>query len=175
MSVPKAIAAAVRQKTTDVVAQMGFELCEVTFAKEPDAECWVLTLYIFHPDGVSIDDCESVSRAVDPIIDELDPIEEAYFLSVSSLGIDRAFVVTRDYERYLDKEIEIKLYAPLPPNTEDGERSAPRKAKDKGGSKKEFGGVLRAVDDETVTIESDGVLRAFQRSAIAKACPHIRW
>lgn len=72
-----------------VVTGMGYELDEVEFQKEQGN--WVLTLYIEHQDGRSatIDDCEAVSRAVDPILDEADPIEQAYYLSVSSIGIDR--------------------------------------------------------------------------------------
>ena len=75
-----------------VVTGMGYELDEVEFQKEQGN--WVLTLYIEHQDGRSatIDDCEAVSRAVDPILDEADPIEQAYYLSVS---------------------ITVKLYAPL--------------------------------------------------------------
>ncbi len=180
MSQAKHIESTVREGTTETVASLGFELCDVTFAQEADAEGWVLTLYIYRPDGVSIDDCEAVSRAVDPVIDQLDPIEEPYFLSVSSLGLDRPFAVTRDYERYLDKEIDIKLYAPVPvnPEGEEGGAQAPaakRKTKQKAASKKEFDGVLRAVDDASVTIESGGQIRVFSRSAIAKACPHISW
>lgn len=82
-------------KTTEIVdslvrgkiAEMGYELDEVEYVKEYGN--MVLTLYIDSENGVTIDDCEKVSRAIDPILDENDPIEEAYYLSVSSIGIDR--------------------------------------------------------------------------------------
>ena len=82
-------------KTTEVCEQlakalvesMGFELCDVEFVKEYGD--WVLTYYIDKEGGVTIDDCEAVSRAIEPILDENDPIEQEYTLSVSSLGIDR--------------------------------------------------------------------------------------
>ena len=91
-----------------VVSQMGYELDEVEFIKEHGN--WVLTLYIEKPDGtVTLDDCEAVSRAVDPILDEADPIEQAYYLSVSSIGIDRPLKKDRDYERNLGNKITAKL------------------------------------------------------------------
>lgn len=119
-----------------VVAGMGYELDEVEFIKEHGN--WVLTLYIEKPDGtVTLDDCEAVSRAVDPILDEADPIEQAYYLSVSSIGIDRPLKKDRDYERNLGNKITAKLYAPL-----------------KG--KKEYTGELIAFDENSFTIEVNG-------------------
>ena len=79
------------------VTALGYELYEVEYQKEFDN--WVLTLYIDHPDGVSLDDCELVSNAVDPVLDAADPIEQAYYLSVSSLGIDRPLKTDKDYKR----------------------------------------------------------------------------
>ena len=82
-----------------VVTGMGYELDEVEFQKEQGN--WVLTLYIEHQDGRSatIDDCEAVSRAVDPIL--------------SSIGSDRPLKKDRDYQRSLGSPITVKLYAPL--------------------------------------------------------------
>ena len=93
------------------VEELGYELCDVEFVKEYGD--WVLTLYIDRPGGVTIDDCERVSRAVDPILDEADPIEQQYFLSVSSLGLDRPLKKDADFQRNLGKRIEIKLFAPV--------------------------------------------------------------
>ena len=71
----------------ETVESLGFTLCDVEFAKEYGN--WVLTLYIDREGGVDLNDCERVSRAVDPILDREDPIEQTYYLSVSSLGLDR--------------------------------------------------------------------------------------
>ena len=114
------------------VTALGYELYEVEYQKEFDN--WVLTLYIDHPDGVSLDDCELVSNAVDPVLDAADPIEQAYYLSVSSLGIDRPLKTDKDYKRNIGKVMDVKLYAPL-------------------NGKKEFSGTLTAFDEETYTIE----------------------
>ena len=87
-------------KTTEIceslckekIESMGFELCDVEYQKEYGD--WVLTFYIDKPGGVTIDECETVSRAIEPILDEKDPIESEYVLSVSSLGIDRPQTMT---------------------------------------------------------------------------------
>lgn len=119
-----------------VVSRMGYELDEVEFIKEHGN--WVLTLYIEKPDGtVTLDDCEAVSRAVDPVLDEADPIEQAYYLSVSSIGIDRPLKKDRDYERNLGEMITARLYAPH-----------------KG--KKEYTGELIAYDPASFTLLVDG-------------------
>ena len=106
-------------KTTEIVdslvrgkiAEMGYELDEVEYVKEYGS--MVLTLYIDSENGVTIDDCEKVSRAIDPILDENDPIEEAYYLSVSSIGIDRPLKKDKDFERNMGKKLQVKLYAPI--------------------------------------------------------------
>lgn len=136
------------------VEEMGYELADVEFIKEADG--WVLTLYIVHENGIQMRDCENVSRAVDPIIEEADPIAEAYILSVSSLGIDRPFKKLRDYERAIGKEIEIHLYAPV-------------------DKKKRFEGVLTSADQDQVILATDGQEKIFERKTIAKACPVIRF
>ena len=93
------------------VEQLGYELADVEYGVEDGLN--VLTLFIYRPEGISLDDCETVSRAVDPILDEADPIEEAYYLSVSSLGLDRPLKKPRDFERKLGTEITVGLYAPI--------------------------------------------------------------
>jgi len=133
---------------------MGYELADVEFIEEMDG--WVLTLYLHHEDGIQMSDCEKVSRAVDPIIEEADPIADPYILSVSSLGLDRPFKKQRDYERAIGKEIEVHLYAPI-------EKS------------KYFEGVLISVDDEQITIDIKGSEKTFERKKIAKACLVIRF
>ena len=92
------------------IEQLGYTLCDVEFAKEYGN--WVLTLFIDQPGGVTIDDCEKVSRLVDPILDEADPIEQAYYLSVSSLGLDRPLKKDADFMRSIGAEVSVKLYAP---------------------------------------------------------------
>lgn len=82
----------------------------------------VLTFYIYRPEGVSLDDCEAVSNMLDPLLDEADPIAEPYYLSVSSLGLDRPLKKPRDYERRVGSEVKIGL---LPPWTAKRALQAP--------------------------------------------------
>ena len=119
--------------TESKVRELGYELYDVEYQKEYDN--WVLTLYIDSKDGISLDDCEIVSDAVDPILDEADPIEQAYYLSVSSVGINRPLKKDKDFQRSIGKTIDVKLYAPL-----------------KG--KKEFCGELVSFDAESFTVRT---------------------
>lgn len=142
----------VEQLLKQPVAELGFELCDVEFIKEYGD--WVLTLYIDKEGGVNIDDCERVSRAVDPMLDEADPIEQAYMLSVSSLGLDRPLKKDADYTRNLGKRIEIKLFAP-----KDG--------------KKEFKGELVSFDETNVVVRLEKGELTLERKAIALARPEL--
>lgn len=134
------------------VKNLGYELYEVEFQKEYDN--WVLTLFIDKEGGVDLDDCERVSNAVDPILDEADPIEQAYYLSVSSIGIDRPLKKDKDFQRNIGKKLDIRLYAPL-----DG--------------KKEFTGELISFDAESFTVKTDKGEKKFGRKACALVRPHI--
>lgn len=137
------------------IESMGFELCDVEYQKEYGD--WVLTFYIDKPGGVTIDECEEVSRAIEPILDEADPIESEYVLSVSSLGIDRPLKKTRDFERAMGQELEIKLYAPV-------------------SGKKQWIGTLTAFDADGFTVETEtGETRIFQKKDCALVRPNIRF
>ncbi len=136
----------------NTVTELGYELVDVEFQKEQTD--WVLTLYIDSSSGISLDDCERVSRAVEPVLDEADPIVQSYFLSVSSPGLDRPIKKDRDFERNIGKDIIVKLYA----------------AVDK---KKEFIGTLKEFDAQSFTIESKGNIRCFLRKDAASIKPHI--
>ncbi|MBR0507178.1 MAG: ribosome maturation factor RimP [Clostridia bacterium] len=137
------------------IEAMGFELCDVTYQREYGD--WVLTFYIDKPDGVTIDECESVSRAIEPILDEADPIDQEYVLSVSSLGIDRPLKKPRDFERAMGKELEIKLYAPQ-------------------NGKKQWIGMLTAYDADGFTVETEsGETLTVQKKDCALVRPNIRF
>lgn len=142
----------VEELVRPIVESLGFELCDVEFVKEYGN--WVLTLYIDRAGGVTIDDCERVSKAVDPVLDEADPVEQAYYLSVSSLGLDRPLKKDADFARALGKRIEIKLYAPV-------------------GGKKEYRGELGAYTAERVTLRTESGEVGFERKDIALARPEL--
>lgn len=123
-----------------------FELVDVEYVKE--GSNWYLRIYIDKPGGITIDDCEMVSRAFSDILDENDYIEDSYILEVSSPGLSRPLKKDKDFNRNIGKEVEIKLF----------------KSMDK---RKDFDGILKAYDADTVTIDEDGKEIVFNRNEIA--------
>lgn len=130
-----------------IIEANNVELADVEFVKE--GQNWYLRIYIEKDGGVTIDDCEIVSRAIEKIIDEKDPIEQAYILEVSSPGIDRPLKKDADFVKYAGEVVDVKLY----------------KAIDK---QKEFQGNLKGLEGTVVTIiEDDGKELSFERKDIA--------
>ena len=122
---------AVAKLAEPVVAAAGCELWDVEYVKE--AGTYYLRVFIDKEGGVGIDDCEAVSRALDPILDREDPVPDSYVFEVGSPGLERALKRPRDFERYMGQAVTVKLYSPR-----DGSR--------------EFVGTLSAYDDGAVTI-----------------------
>lgn len=128
-----------------------FELVDVEYVKE--GSDWYLRVYIDKEGGITVDDCEVISRAFNEILDREDYISDQYIFEVSSPGLLRPLKKEKDYKRSIGKLIDIKLY----------------KAQDK---QKEFTGVLKAYDDETVTLVMDNEEeKTFERANLAM----IRW
>ncbi|MEI3526136.1 MAG: ribosome maturation factor RimP [Eubacteriales bacterium] len=125
----------------------GFELVDVEYVKE--AGNWYLRAYIDKPGGITVDDCEVVNRELGDSLDRDDFIDESYILEVSSPGLGRPLKKERDFIRSKGEEVEIRTY-----------RMVDRQ--------KEFRGVLKAWDKDTVTIEyEDGQEQVFERDNIA--------
>ncbi len=129
-----------------VLAEHNFELWDVEYVKE--AGTWYLRAYIDKEGGIAVDDCEVISRILSDWLDKTDFIEDSYILEVSSPGLGRPLKKERDFERSMGEEVEIRLY----------------KAKNK---QKEFTGILKAYDKETVTIETTEGELVFERPEIA--------
>ena len=136
-----------------VAAQQGCEIWDVEYVKE--AGQWFLRVYIDKDGGVSIDDCEAVSRALDPVLDERDPIETSYTFEVSSAGAERSLKRPSDFERFLGSFVEVRLY----------------KARD---GVKEFTGDLAGYEDGAVTIEQNGRRVTFAKGEVANVRLRIR-
>jgi ribosome maturation factor RimP len=114
-----------KKKTTDIITgelsgfleQEGYELYHVEMVKE--AKDWFLRIYIDkkqttdEPAFISTDDCEKVSRYLSERLDVLDPIEQNYYLEVSSPGMDRQLITDDHYKRYIGTLVEVKLYKPF--------------------------------------------------------------
>lgn len=135
--------------TNQIIVESGYELADVEFKSGKDSE---LTLFIFNEKGISLDDCEKVHNLVESIIDELDPTNgEPFSLSISSLGLLRPLKTTRDFERRIGQELEIKFYAP-----------------DEHG-KKFYEGKLINVDEDSITILVEDDEQKIERKKIANA------
>jgi len=94
-----------------IVEQNGCELWDVEYVSEGGQ--WYLRIYIDKEGGVSIADCETVSRAIDPILDEKDLIESSYIFEVSSAGLERSLKLPAHFQRFLGETVEVKLYKPI--------------------------------------------------------------
>ncbi len=142
-------------KITDVVYELalpfveaqGCTLWDVEYVKE--AGVWYLRVYIDKPGGVSIDDCEAVSRPLSDKLDEADPIEGSYTFEVSSAGADRALRKPEHFAAYLGSEVEVRLYRPA------------------AGSKSHVG-VLKSYDDGDVTVTVAGSDMTFEKKDVAQ-------
>ena len=133
-----------------VIQENGFELVDVEYVKE--AGTWYLRAYIDKEGGITIDDCELVSRAFGQLLDAEDFIEESYVLEVSSPGLGRPLKKEKDFVRSIGKDVEVKLFKPL---------SKEKKEKD-------FLGTLKSYDGASVTIvQESGEELTLERSAIA--------
>ena len=117
-----------------IIDQFGFELVDVEYVKE--AGNWYLRFYIDKEGGITVDDCEAVSRIFSDKLDELDFIEDAYIMEVSSPGLGRPLKKEKDYVRSMGKEGEIRTYRPI-------------------NKEKEFYGILIEYDESSVTITTE--------------------
>lgn len=130
-----------------IIEHHGFELLDVEYVKEGGN--WYLRAYIDKPGGITVDDCETVSRAFSDILDEKDYIEDTYIFEVSSPGLGRPLKKEKDFARSIGEEVEIRTYRAI-------------------DRQKEFIGILTEYDKDTVTIEyEDETTQKFERNDIA--------
>ena len=107
----KNVAQTVRELVLDAVLECGCELWDVEYVKDPTG--WNLIIYIDKEEGISLTDCEMVNDAVEPILDEHDPIPDSYCLEISSPGLERELKTYDHIERFLGNDVNIRLYSPL--------------------------------------------------------------
>jgi len=137
-----------RELALPVAEKYGLELWDVRFEKEGSE--WYLRFFI-DKDGLTIEDCENFSRAVEPILDEADPIEQHYCLEVSSPGIERKLLTEEHIRRYFGSLVDVRFVRPP-----------------EGYKEREFIGILTALEDGIVTLTlDDGTVLRFPRSDAA--------
>ena len=138
------------QKTEELIMplieQHQFELVDVEYVKEGGN--WYLRAYIDKPGGITVDDCELVSRVLSDLLDEHDFIEDAYILEVSSPGLGRPLKKDKDFARSIGKEIEVRTFRAI-------------------DRQKEFTGILKEFDKDSFTIVIEENEMTFQRAETA--------
>ena len=130
-----------------IVEAEGCSLWDVEYVKEAGTR--FLRVFIDREGGVSIEDCERISRRLDPILDEEDPIPESYVFEVGSAGADRELKRPRDFELFMGSEVEVRLYRPV-----DGS--------------KQYVGTLKAYEDGTVTLMQGEKVLQFEKDQVAQ-------
>ena len=147
-------------KITDRVAELakpvvedeGCTFWDVEYVRE--AGSWYLRLFIDKEGGVGIEDCERISRRMDPILDEADPIPDSYVFEVGSAGAERELKRPDDFRQFMGHEVELRCYQPVNGN-------------------KSFVGTLSGYEDGAVTITSGKENRSFDKSQIAQVRLHV--
>ena len=129
-----------------IVESAGCSLWDVEYVREGSER--YLRLYIDKDGGVDITDCENIHRAVDPILDEKDPIPDSYHFEVCSAGLERALKRPSDFERFMGSAVLVKLYRPR-------------------NGLKEIPGILRGYEEGCVTVEAGKETITFTKSEVA--------
>ena len=135
-----------------VIEQEGCSLWDVEYVRE--AGSYYLRIYIDKEGGVSIDDCERVSRALDPVLDEADPIPESYIFEVGSAGVERELKRPGDFEKFMGSEVEVKTYRPI-----DGQKA--------------FVGTLKGYGEEGITLQIGKTERCISKTDAAMVRLHV--
>ena len=144
-----------KEKVVPEIEKLGYDVVEIEYSKKSDG--MNLVFYIDHDNGITMEDCEKVSREIDDLLEEVNPTDDQpYILSVSSPGIDRPLKTERDFKRNLNKEIEVTLFAKI-------------------NGKKKFVGTLTGFDETSFAINSNGDEIKFSKQQVAHIVPVIKF
>ena len=143
----KSIKDTVRDGILDTVTELGYRIWDITYTKV--GADYHLEITIDNDNGIEISDCEKVHRAIDPILDEIDPIEGFYYLDVSSPGVERELRTDEHIALSIGEKAEVKLFAP-----KDGIKSVI--------------GILTSFEDGIVKIDAEGQEYSFAKSDVSK-------
>ena len=141
------IAFTVRKMILPIAEELGYSVWDVEFVKEGASR--YLRITIDSPNGITVDDCEKMNDAVDPILDEADLIKEQYYLEITSPGVEREIKTDEHIEKCTGWDVELKLYAPM------------------NGSKS-FRGILEGLCEDKICISVGTEKMYFERGAVAK-------
>ena len=144
------------QSVVPIIEKMGYDVLEVEYAKKVDG--MNLTFFIDKPEGITLDECEQVNKAITDLLDEINVSDDApYILNVSSAGLDRPIKNQKDFNRNKGKQVEIKLYVPY-------------------NKQKLYTGALIGFDEKGYTIKNDkGEELFFEKDKVALCSPVIEF
>lgn len=140
--------------TQPVVEEFGLKLWDVEYVRE--GADWFLRVYIDKDGTVDINDCEKVSRALDPILDEEDPIPDSYTFEVCSAGCERVLKRPSDFQQFLGAQVLVKLYGPR-------------------NGRKEYVGTLKNYDNGTLTLDANGEEMVFEAQETAQVRLYVEF
>ncbi len=147
----KNVVAVVTEALTPVINELGYEVWDIEYVKE--GADFFLRFTIDSDDGIDIEDCEKVHRTIDPLLDEIDPIEDAYHLEVSSPGLERDLKYDWHFDVCAGEKVELRLFAPL--ESKPGVKS--------------YTGILKGYEDSTIILDLNGEELKIPHSAVSKA------
>ena len=139
---------------SETIEKLGYELYDVIYEKE--AKDFYLRIFIDTPNGISLDDCEKVNDAINPILDEADYIKDQYFLEVSSPGIERVLRKDKHLKQYIGEEIEVSLFKPINGN-------------------KQMQGILESFDSENIALKYNNETIEIPRKGISLIKTVYNW
>lgn len=138
-----------------IITNLNYELYDIEYAKE--GKDYYLRIFIDSPKGIDLNDCEKVNDAITDILDEADYIKEQYFLEVSSPGVERILRKDKHLKQNIGKNVNAKLFK-----------------KDQNGNK-EYNGVLKSFDKDSITLEIDKAEKNIERKSIAQLKTIFDW
>ena len=136
------------------ISELGYELYDIEYVKE--GQNYYLRVYIDNENGINLEDCEKVSNGINDILDEANYIKEQYFLEVSSPGIERVLRKDKHLEKYVEEEIEIKLFKPI-------------------NKQKQYIGILDSFDSENIKINVNEEILEISRKDISQIKTIYNW
>ena len=138
----------------EIITNLGYELYDVKYEKE--GKDYYLRIIIDKPEGIDINDCETVNNAINDILDEADYIKEQYFLEVSSCGLERVLRKEKHLQEQLEKEIEVKLFTPVE-------------------KKKQYQGTLKGFNSEKLVLQVEENELELERKNISQIKTIYNW
>lgn len=148
------VSAVIEELSAPIIEEMGLELVDIEYVKEGGRQ--ILRVYIDKPGGVTHNDCEDVSKKLDILLDEKDPIPQSYYLEVSSPGIERPLKKLKDFQRFTGYTIRITSFVAL-----DG--------------RKKFVGKLAGIEENNLIIEEKGKTFSIPLNHVASARLHAEF